>query len=100
MKLERKFLLLVTGVFVFSSLIGWLVFKNMISEINRDWSRQFVERQILFDKYRTFSPLIKEVALAKKMAAEPAIIRMALHEEDPEIRRSGMAVMERYRNLF
>jgi len=100
MKLERKFLLLVTGVFVFSSLIGWLVFKNMIAEINRDWSRQFVERQILFDKYRTFSPLIKEVALAKKLASEPAIIHMALHEEDPETRRSGLAVMERYRNRF
>ncbi len=100
MKLERKFLLLVTGIFVFSSLIGWLVFKNMTSEINRDWSRQFVERQILFDKYRTFSPLIKEVALARKMAAEPALVHMALHEDDPEARRNGLAEMERYRIRF
>ncbi len=100
MKLERKFLLLVTGIFVFSSLIGWLVFKNMTEEINRDWSRQFVERQILFDKYRTFSPLIKEVALARKMAAEPALIHMALHEDDPKARRNGLEVLEQYRARF
>ena len=100
MKLERKFLLLVTGIFIFSSLIGWFVFKNMIDEINRDWSRQFVERQILFDRFRTFSPLIKEVALAKKLAAEPALIQMALHENDPLARRNGLAVLEKYRIRF
>ncbi|MDE2132415.1 MAG: diguanylate cyclase, partial [Betaproteobacteria bacterium] len=100
MKLERQFLLLVTGVFVFASLIVWLVFRSMATEINREWSGQLIERQVLFDKYRTFSPLTREIALARKLAAEPALLRMAQDDSDPAARRAGLAVLENYRVRF
>ncbi|MDE2624586.1 MAG: GGDEF domain-containing protein, partial [Betaproteobacteria bacterium] len=100
MKLERQFLLLVTGVFVFASLIVWLVFRSMATEINREWSGQLIERQVLFDKYRTFSPLTREIALARKLAVEPALLRMAQDESDPAARRAGLAVLESYRARF
>ena len=100
MKLERQFLLLVTGLFVVASLIVWLVFRSMASEINREWSSQFVQRQVLFDKYRTFSPLIREIALARKMATDPDLVRLARDEADPRARTAGLAALERYRIQF
>lgn len=100
MKLERQFLLLVTVVFLFASLIVWLVFRSMASEINREWGAQFVERQVLFDKFRTFSPLIKEIALARKLAADPGLLRMARDEGDPVALQAGLAALEKYRIQF
>ncbi len=100
MKLGRQFLLLVTGVFVLALLIMWLVFQSMVSEINRDWSNTFVERQVLFDKFRTFSPLIREVNLARRMVADPALSRMARDEQDPAARAGGLALLDRYRLQF
>ncbi|MDE2343183.1 MAG: diguanylate cyclase [Betaproteobacteria bacterium] len=100
MKLERQFLLLVTGVFLFASLMVWLGFRSMTSEINREWSGQIIERQVLFDKYRTFSPLIREIALARKMAEDPALLRMAEDEDNPAARREGLAALEKYRIRF
>jgi diguanylate cyclase (GGDEF)-like protein len=55
---------------------------------------------VLFDKHRTLSPLIREIRMARQMAAEPALIEMALHEDNPEVVRRATEVMERYRFNF
>ena len=100
MKLSTRFYLLMSAIFLSYSVISWLVFKDMVHEINQLWGRQFAERQVLFDKHRTLSPLIREIRLARQMAREPALIEMALHEDDAGVRRRATRVMERYRYLF
>jgi len=100
MRLSTRFYILLSGIFLSYSLISWLVFRDMVHEINQQWGRQFAERQVLFDKYRTLSPLIREIKLARQMALEPALIEMALYEDDAGVRSRATRVMERYRFDF
>ena len=100
MNLKARFLLLMTLIFIGFLSITWYLSDRLINELDRQWGEQFAERQVMFDKYRTLAPLIREIALARQMAAEPAIIDMALHERDPERRRHGIAAMEKYRFNF
>lgn len=100
MKLKIRFLLLMTVIFIGFIFITWFLSDRLMNKLNQQWGEQFAERQVMFDKYRTLAPLIREIALARQMAAEPAIIDMALHEHDPEMRRRGIAAMEKYRFNF
>ena len=100
MKLSVRFYLLMTAIFLSFSLVSWLAFSDMVNEINVLWGKRFAERQVLFDKHRTLSPLIREIRLARQMAAEPALIEMALHEDDAAVRRRATKLMERYRFDF
>ena len=100
MKLNLRFLLLMSAIFIGFLLISWFFSLRLISEINLEWGEKLIERQVTFDKYRTLSPLIREINLAKAMAADPAIIQMALHENDALLRSRGIAAMENYRFNF
>ena len=100
MKLSTRFYLLMTAIFMSYSVISWLVFRDLVHEINQQWGRQFAERQVMFDKHRTLAPLIREIKLARQMALEPALMEMALHKDDAGARRRAIKVMERYRFDF
>lgn len=100
MRLTTRFLLLRSVVFVALGILVWLSFDAVVDRINTQWGHQFAQRQVLFDKYRTLSPLIREIELARKMAAEPALIGMALDEQDPLARKRGLQVLEDYRYRF
>ncbi|GEM_PF-1235045 len=100
MKLSLRFLLLFTAIFCGFISLTWILSNQLINGINEKWGAQLVERQVIFDKYRTLSPLIREISLARKMAADPDIIAMALHESDPVLRQKGIAAMENYRFHF
>lgn len=67
---------------------------------NERWGAKFVQKQSVFDKYRTLLPIINEIALAEKLAHEPSIIAMAFHENDPKIRLEGLKTLEHYRTQF
>ncbi|MDD2685320.1 MAG: GGDEF domain-containing protein [Gallionella sp.] len=97
MKLNTRFLLLRSAIFLVFALLSWLAFMAMVNAINEQWGKEFAGRQVLFDKHRTLSPLIREIKLARQMAAEPALLAMALHEEDAVLRQRAVSVMERYR---
>ncbi len=100
MKLKARFLLLMIAIFIGFMLITWFLSVQLMNKVSQQWGEQLTERQVMFDKSRTLAPLIREIALARQMAVEPAIIEMALHEHDPEFRRRGIAVMEKYRSNF
>jgi diguanylate cyclase (GGDEF)-like protein len=100
MNLKSRFLLLITAVFCGFVSLTWLMSNQLMNSINEKWGNQFVERQVMFDKFRTLSPLIREISLARKMATDPDIIQMFMHENDPVIRQKGIAAMENYRFSF
>ncbi|MDD2702042.1 MAG: diguanylate cyclase, partial [Sideroxydans sp.] len=100
MQLTTRFLLLRSVVFITLGVVVWLTFDAVVDRINMQWGHEFAQRQVLFDKYRTLSPLIREIALARSMAAEPALIEMAANEQDPAGRRRGLQVLEDYRFRF
>jgi len=100
MKLKIRFLLLMSAIFIGFMLVTWLLSQQLLDKVNQQWGEQFSQRQALYDKYRTLMPLLREIALARQMAAEPDIINMALHEQNPEIRQRGITAMEKYRFNF
>ncbi|OHC91340.1 MAG: hypothetical protein A3J87_04535, partial [Sideroxydans sp. RIFOXYB12_FULL_59_6] len=100
MRLATRFLLLRSVVFITLGVMVWLSFGVVVDRINMQWGREFAQRQVLFDKYRTLSPLIREIDLARKMAAEPALIEMAVNDRDPIVVRRGLQVLEDYRFRF
>jgi diguanylate cyclase (GGDEF)-like protein/PAS domain S-box-containing protein len=84
---------------VFMTMLG-LYSRFLVTQINEQWGTRLAEKQVLFDKHRTLQPLLREISLARKLAAEPAIIQMALHEEDLTAHQRGLAVLEQYRLRF
>lgn len=100
MKLQKRFFLLLIAIFIGFMLIVLLLSMRLINGMNQQWGDKFTERQVLYDKYRTLLPLQREIALARQMAVEPAIINMARHEDDPAARRLGIAALEKYRFNF
>ncbi|MDH2918000.1 MAG: diguanylate cyclase [Sideroxydans sp.] len=100
MSLKTKFSLLLVAIFVLFMGAFWGFTQYWVAGINNDWATRLTEKQVLFDKHRTLHPLLREIALAKQMAAEPALLDMALHESDPAVRQRGIALMESYRNKF
>ncbi|MDH2915817.1 MAG: diguanylate cyclase [Gallionella sp.] len=100
MRLGTKFLLVISAIFLGFAALTWYVIQDAVHEINREWGKNFSQRQVLFDKHRTLMPLIREIDLARKMASDPAIVEMALHEGDVKIRQRALEVMEDYRYNF
>jgi hypothetical protein len=100
MKLNIRFLYLRGAIFLIFAVLSWAAFHAMVGTINERWGKQFAQRQVLFDKYRTLSPLIREIKMARQMAAEPALQRMAMHEGDMAAQQRAINVMERYRIGF
>ncbi|MFA6144961.1 MAG: diguanylate cyclase [Sulfurimonas sp.] len=100
MKLRSKLLLTLSILFVFFTLIIWFFTHIQSENANERWGAKFVQNQIIFDKYRTLLPIIHDISLVKQLAQEPAIIAMALYENDPKIRSDGLKTLERYRIQF
>jgi len=100
MKLRTKLFLTLSILFVIFTIIIWFFTRVQSENTNERWGAKLVQKQIVFDKYRTLLPIIHDIALVKKLAQEPAIIAMALHEEDPKIRSKGLKTLERYRVQF
>ena len=100
MKLKTRFLLVVLAIFLGFVSLSWAAFKLVLNEINLDWGNNLSQRQVLFDTHRTLTPLIHELTLARKMAAEPVLIDYALHPQDQAARNKALELMENYRYQF
>ncbi|MBK9162059.1 MAG: EAL domain-containing protein [Nitrosomonadales bacterium] len=100
MKLNQRFFWLMMAIFLAFMLAAWLLFVQWEDRVNREWGRHFASHQSAFNKLRTFSPLLREIELARQMAADPAIIDMALREQDETALRRGVGVLEEYRLKF
>lgn len=99
MKIYMKMLMILIALFIIFTTTIWYYSTAMVDNINEQWAERFVKKQIVFDKYRTLLPILREVALAKKMAKHPAIIAMALND-DIQSRQKGIAALESFRLKF
>ena len=100
MRVKTKFLLLMLAILVGLSAVGFLLSEYYLSRINQHWAVELTEQRVQFDKQRTLQPLLREIELARALAAEPAVIALAMHEHDPVIRQQAFKVMEQYRLKF
>ncbi|WIY52416.1 diguanylate cyclase [Devosia sp. YIM 151766] len=60
----------------------------------------FAEKQVLYDRHRGLGALTREVALAEALAGSQAMRDWASDENNPSLRRRGIAELEHYRRSF
>lgn len=82
------------------SAIAWFFSLHLLAQVNEKWVSLFAGRQVMFDKHRTLLPLTREIALARQLAADPALQAVALNESDPQVRERAIKVLESYRLNF
>lgn len=100
MKLKTKLFILSSSIFIIVSAVFWMYSKYITDIINESWGERFIQKQIVFDKYRTLTPIIREIKVVQRMVNEPDLIAMAMDENDPIKRQKGLEVLERYRLIF
>lgn len=60
----------------------------------------FAEKQVLYDRYRGLEKLTREVSLAETLAGSQSIRDWANNEDDPALKRRGIAELEHFRQSF
>lgn len=95
----RFFIIMGTSVLCFVLGLWWVINQEGERLVERIGAR-FAEKQVLYDKARTLQPLIREVALARKMADSAIIKQWAQNESDSKLFREAMAEVEKYRQHF
>lgn len=100
MQLKTKLSIMMATIFVLFVSVIWFYSESFSNKINEEWGEKFVRKQILFDKYRTLLPIMREIELVQQLSKEQTIIDMALHENDPKRREEGIKTLERYRVKF
>ncbi|MDP3464870.1 MAG: diguanylate cyclase [Sulfuricurvum sp.] len=100
MKLKTKLFIVMATVFSLFITVIWLYSESLSNKINEEWGEKFVRKQIIFDKYRTLLPIMREIELVQQLSRERTIIDMALYEHDPKRLEEGIETLERYRVQF
>ena len=92
---------LLTGLLVMTSaLAAWSVVRQQAIGIVEQWAIRFAEKQVLYDKSRMMQPILREIALARQLAASSQIIEWARQPDDPELTRRAVTEMENFRLNF
>jgi diguanylate cyclase (GGDEF)-like protein len=100
MNLKPRILLLTGLLVIASAAAAWWVARQQAVGIVEQWAVRYAEKQILYDKYRALQPVLREIALARQLAASPQIREWAHKPDDVELTRRGMAEMESFRLNF
>ncbi|MDD2915760.1 MAG: ATP-binding protein [Gallionella sp.] len=98
--LQTRFILIFALPSLLFALAAWTTFNGVAERMVERIGARFAEQQALYDKARTLQPLIREVALARQMAANTIIRQWAANEHDPQLYRQAMAELEKYRQRF
>lgn len=100
MKLRTKIVGLVAVVFVVVLAGSYLMFGWLRSDIVTGLGSVYAQKQVLYDRERVLRPLMRELALAQKLADSSAIHAWARDEGDPALRAHGLQELEEYRRFF
>ncbi|MDR2838023.1 MAG: hypothetical protein LBV49_05565 [Azonexus sp.] len=94
---------LVIGVIVFFVLTGGLatmIFDYANRSIAESLGRDTAKRQAQFDHERIVNLLQTDLTLARRLADSPLLLKWALDENNPALKRAALAELESYRHYF
>ena len=94
LRLQTRFLLIIGFSALCFSFAIWGVYSSIVDGLVARIGTRLAEKQVLYDKYRTLQPLIREVALARQMADSTSIRLWSHNEQDPELRSAALAEMD------
>jgi len=98
--LKLRVLVVVVLAFVAVAVPAYVAFTTLVNATVIQLGTLFAEKQILYDRYRGLDALMREVTLAETLAGTQAIRDWARNEDDPDLRRRGIAELEHYRQSF
>ncbi len=100
MRLKTKSVGIIAAVFFAVLGVSYLMFGRMKDGIMSSLGAVYAERQVLYNRARVLHPLMRELALARKLADSSALKDWARNESDPALRAAGLRELEDYRRFF
>ncbi len=100
MQLRARIVGFIVLVFVVVLGVSYLLFGWLQSDIMAGLGSVYAEKQVLYNQERTLHPLMRELALAQKLADSSVIHEWARAEDDPVLRAAGLRELEDYRRFF
>jgi signal transduction histidine kinase len=98
--LKQRFMLATLLVYLVTAAASYAALAWIAESIIGNLGTAFAEKQVQYSRAQSLSPLLREVALARKMADTPLLREWAAAEDDPDLRRRALAEMESYRRAF
>ncbi len=98
--LRGKFVLMIVLVFLGTALLTVFSFGWVGSNVARSLGVRFAEKQVLYERARIRAPILREIALARKLADSPILQAWAKNEQDPDLKQRALAELESYRQAF
>lgn len=100
MKLKTKFLSLIAITFLVIIVASYAMFALLREETILGLGGDFAESAVLFNRSRATGPLVREIALATKLAESSVIREWAEDEGNSRKKAAAMRELEDYRRFF
>ena len=100
MCLKKKFLIILILAFGITLCIAYCGYVILRDNISYSLGNLFLKKQIQFNRERVLQPLNRDIVLVNKLATSPELIKWAEHENNPILKKQGIAELESYREFF
>ncbi len=87
-------------VFIVTTIAVVWTAQMFAEDIIEQWVSRFIVKQALYDKNRTLQPILRELALAKQLAASKTIKLWAKKPDDEKLKQGALDELENYRANF
>lgn len=100
LSLKVRSVLTLLGVYLGVGLLTLMAFLWAARSLSTRFARRFAVTHAQLDRERFMGPVMREVALARKMAQEESIRALCRNDRDPKTRAAGLAELEAFRRVF
>lgn len=98
--LRGKFVLLMAMAYIVTIALTLLAFNSVSSSITRTLGVRFAEKQVLYEQARIRAPILKEIALSRKLSDSPVLQAWAQNESDATLKAQALQELESFRQYF
>ena len=98
--LRGKFVLLMAMAYIVTIVLTLLAFNSVSSSITRTLGVRFAEKQVLYEKARIRAPILKEIALSRKLSDSPMLQTWAQNESNSTLKVQALQELESFRQSF
>ncbi len=97
MSLKLRFLCFSIVLFLSGALVLGTYVRQLATQIVEDWALRYVEKQVLYDKFRTLQPIMRDVALSQQLSESKQIKAWAKNPDNPQLKAQALAEVESFR---
>ncbi|MBR7888801.1 diguanylate cyclase [Marinomonas sp. A79] len=100
MSIKFRFLISTTLILLLTCFFSWLSMRVLAEDIIVSWIERYAEKQVLYDKERTLSPLIQQVNLSEEFANLDSLKAWAKQPDNAQLKQKALADTEAFRGRF